>query len=82
MYSTVSDLEVCADGYNLLIFRWDRNQRGGCISVILSSNIQCNNVIIVLSIQFNQFSLLKLILRYALRCIKLCSHFIHINPYH
>ena len=38
---TVTDLEVCPDGYNLLIFRQDRNRRGGGVAVILSSHIPC-----------------------------------------
>ena len=38
---TVADLEVCADGYNLLIFRRDRNRRGGGVAIILSNHIRC-----------------------------------------
>ena len=34
---SISDLEVCPN----LIFRWDRNRRGGGVAVILSSNIRC-----------------------------------------
>jgi len=36
---TVSDLEVCSDGYNLLVLRWDRNRRGGGVAIILSNHI-------------------------------------------
>ena len=36
---SVSDLEVCPDGYNLLVFRQDRNRRGGGVAIILSNHI-------------------------------------------
>ena len=38
---SVSDLEVCPNGYNLLIFRRHRNRRGGGVAVLLSSNVRC-----------------------------------------
>ena len=37
---TVTDLEVCPDGYNLFIIRRDRNRRGGGVAIILSSDIR------------------------------------------
>lgn len=39
--NNVTDLEVCPDGYNLFIIRRDRNQRGGGVAIILSSDIHC-----------------------------------------
>ena len=38
---TVTDLEVCPDGYNLLIFRRDRNRWGGGVAIVLSNHIRC-----------------------------------------
>ena len=38
---SASDLEVCPNGYNLLIFRRDRNRRGCGVAVLLSSNLRC-----------------------------------------
>ena len=38
--NTITDLEVCPDGYDLLIFRRDRNRRGGGVAVLLSRHVR------------------------------------------